>query len=138
MQNAEMDFLRLGRSDVELIFFALMYSLFAIMRWYGHSSMGRGDGTFESNVLVRIPCWLSVVLFLSRKKKKQPLWLVLPQILSFLVLPFLPWSRLAESIYTDFYHKSIPFYCQCAIFSVFVIFMLIDDFIFWRRGKYGR
>ncbi|MCL1953035.1 MAG: hypothetical protein FWF60_09440 [Oscillospiraceae bacterium] len=120
---------------MELIFFALMYGLFAIMRWYGHSSKGRGDGKFESNVLVRIPRWLSVVLFLSRKKKKQPLWLVLPQILNFFVLPFLPWGHLAESFNTDFYHKSIPFYCQCAIFFVFVIFMLIDDFIFWRKKK---
>ena len=120
-----------------LIIFVAMYILFAITRWLGHSSK-RSDGKFESNVLVRIPGWLSMVLFLSRKKKKQPLWLVLPQILNFLLLPFLPWSRLAESIYADFYYKSIPFYCQCAIFAGFAIFMLIDDFIFWWRGKYGQ
>jgi len=118
-----------------LIIFAVMYGMIATLRWGGHPNH---DGKFESNALVRVPRWLGMVLFLSRKGKKQPLWLVLPQILNLLVLPFLPWNRLAESINAGFYYKTIPFYCQCAAFAGFFIFMVMDEFIFWWHGKYGQ
>jgi len=53
-------------------------------------------------------------------------------------IEFLPWKRLAESIYTGFFYETILFDCQCAIFAGFFIFLVIDGIIFWWRGKHSK
>ena len=112
-----------------LIFFAFMYFIFAGLRSAGDLGRG-GNDKFKGIGLVCISERLVKVLFLSREQKKQPLWLVLAQILNLLSLPFLPWRA-------NFHHTEILLRYQFAVFFGTCIFMVVDSCVAAWRDTHG-